>query len=379
MNTSAVLLSAWKQQWRLSRHRTEPLWARLLVVVALALGIGLGLALLSGFVNDSFSTARWWRISLPANLLLSFSVSITFSLAFRGLELGLPAHWVAAVGDWRDWRAALFYSALSMVCGTLGIMVGLRLIDHIWQLDILRHFMSSRSSWAQFFAISVFLSVIQWLWWRLHTKQQALQLKATEAQLKLLQAQIEPHFLFNTLANVQSLIDYDTPRAKLMLESFTDYLRASLQNLRRDDCTLEQELETVSSYLALLQTRMAERLRFSIEASPEARAATLPPLLLQPLVENAIHHGLEPKIEGGALRITAMVAQGRLHITVADDGLGLDAPPKPGRRGSGMALNNIRERLKTRYAGLASLRLKPGHPGTEVLLELPYQLKARHP
>ncbi|MBT9501362.1 MAG: sensor histidine kinase [Burkholderiaceae bacterium] len=375
MNTSALLISAWKHQWRMTRHRPEPLWARLAVITALGLVVGLTLALLSAAVNDSFMTARWWRVSLPANVLLSLSVTYTFTVFYRALELGLPAQWVAAIGAWRDWRAALFYSALSMASASVGFVLGLRLIDHIWQLDILRHFMSSRSSWLQFVFISVFLSLIQWLWWRMRGKQQALQLKATEAQLKLLQAQIEPHFLFNTLANVQSLIDYDTPRAKKMLESFTDYLRASLQNLRRDDCTLEQELETVASYLVLLQTRMDERLRYAIEASAEARAATVPPLLLQPLVENAIHHGLEPKIEGGMVRITATVAQGRLHITVADDGMGLDAPPRPGRRGSGLALNNIRERLQTRYDGLASLRLIPGRPGTEAVLELPYQLK----
>jgi len=375
MNITAPLISAWNQQWRLVRHRPEPLWARLTIVTGLGLAIGLGLALLSGVVNDSFTTARWWQISLPANLLLSLSVAFTFALFYRALELGLPAHWVVAMASWRDWRAAIFYSALSMVSATAGFGLGLRLVDHLWQLDILRHVMNSRSSWLQFFGISLFLSLIQWLWWRMRSRQQALQLKATEAQLKLLQAQIEPHFLFNTLANVQSLIDYDTPRAKQMLESFTDYLRASLQNLRRDDCTLEQELETVGSYLTLLQTRMDERLRFSIEASPEARMATLPPLLLQPLVENAIHHGLEPKIAGGTVRITASVVQGRLLIAVADDGMGLDAPPRPGRRGSGLALNNVRERLKTRYDGLASLRLVPGQPGTEALLELPYQLK----
>lgn len=375
MNTSVILISAWKHQWRMTRHRAEPLWARLAVITGLALLIGLALALVSGAISNGFTTARWWQISLPANVLLSLSVAYTFTAIFRALELGLPAPWVAAIGTWRDWRAALFYTAIGMLGGTLGVLLGLRLVDLIWQLDILRHFMSSRSAWGQFLAISVLLSLIQWLWWRVHTKQQALQLKATEAQLKLLQAQIEPHFLFNTLANVQSLIDYDTPRAKLMLESFTDYLRASLQNLRRDDCTLEQELETVASYLTLLQTRMDGRLRYAIEASAEARAATVPPLLLQPLVENAIHHGLEPKIEGGMVRISATVAQGRLHITVADNGMGLDAQPRPGRRGSGLALNNIRERLRTRYDGLASLRLTPGRPGTEAVLDLPYQLK----
>ena len=157
--------------------------------------------------------------------------------------------------------------------------------------------------------------------------------RATEAQLQLLQAQIEPHFLFNTLANVLSLIEHDAPRAKLMLESFTDYLRASLGELRREHSSVGAELDMASAYLQLLQLRMDERLRFRIEASEAARRVVVPPLLLQPLIENAIQHGLEPKVEGGEVVVRASVEGDRLRLVVEDNGLGLPAAgaKQPGR------------------------------------------------
>jgi LytS/YehU family sensor histidine kinase len=170
-------------------------------------------------------------------------------------------------------------------------------------------------------------------------------------------------------------MDHDTPRAKLILEAFTEYLRASLSQLRSADSTLGAELDMAQSYLLLLQIRMDERLRFVIEADEQARAAILPPLLLQPLVENAIHHGLEPKIEGGQVRISASVNDARLEICVNDDGLGLDVPPRVGRCGQGMALENIRARLKTRYADNAQLSLQPLPVGTRACLNIPYNAK----
>jgi sensor histidine kinase YesM len=202
-------------------------------------------------------------------------------------------------------------------------------------------------------------------------KRQALQLQAAEAQLRLLQAQMEPHFLFNTLANVQSLIDYDAARAKQMLEAFTDYLRASLGQLRRAESTVEEELEMASSYLQLLQIRMEERLAFRIEADDAVRAAHLPTLLLQPLVENAIRHGLEPKLEGGIVHIAARLQDGMLALSVEDNGLGDSTPKVRGKPSSGMALANLRQRLQTRYAGHASLELRLDGQGARAELLIP--------
>jgi sensor histidine kinase YesM len=221
--------------------------------------------------------------------------------------------------------------------------------------------------------ISVVITGLNWVWWRVRARRQALKLQATESQLRLLQAQIEPHFLFNTLANVQSLIDYDTPRAKAMLEAFTDYLRSSFNQLRRTDATLGAELDMAQSYLNLLQIRMMERLTFTLDVAPELRNAVLPPLLLQPLVENAIHHGLEPKVEGGHILISAVVRGANLDISVQDNGLGLDAPLRPGRAGQGIALANIRARLATRYAQRASLSLEQLPAGTRATIRIPLE------
>ncbi|MET0517757.1 MAG: histidine kinase [Burkholderiaceae bacterium] len=365
------------RHWRLSSRREEPAWIRLLITTGFGLTIGVALSVLSGSLGGDLGKPDWWAGSLPANLLLACCISYSFHAVYAAIEKLLPAERVDEMAGWRDWRAGLLHSAIGVVCVIVGAFIGLSLIDLIWQV----HTLQSMLVW-QFLAVSLLISALQWVFWKWRWKQKALQLSATEAQLKLLQAQIEPHFLFNTLANVQSLIDYDTPRAKQMLEAFTDYLRASLGRLRVEDSSLGAELEMAQAYLQLLQTRMGERLRFAIEVDEAARAAVLPPLLLQPLIENAIQHGLEPKIEGGSILVSATLQQGRrLQIRIADDGLGLDAPRRPGPRhgnkqaGAGIALDNIRARLATRYAEVASLRLEARSPGTVAILELPLILK----
>jgi sensor histidine kinase YesM len=161
-----------------------------------------------------------------------------------------------------------------------------------------------------------------------------------------------------------------------MLASFTDYLRASLGTLRAEHSTVANELELAQSYLQLLQARMEERLRFSIEADEATRAQPLPPLLLQPLVENAVVHGLEPSIEGGMVQVRAEVVDGALRLEVKDDGRGIDAPPRPGKRGAGVALANVRQRLATRYGSAATLELLPGQPGTLARITIPLDAPA---
>ena len=167
-----------------------------------------------------------------------------------------------------------------------------------------------------------------------------------------------------------------------MLQSFTDYLRASLTTLRGDHSAVAQELALAQSYLELLQARMEDRLRFSITADDAARSQPLPPLLLQPLVENAVVHGLEPSIEGGSVRVSARVEGAHLVLDVQDDGRGPDAPVRrsgsggglgSSRPGAGMALNNIRQRLVARYGPTATLSISATHPGTLARITLPLQ------
>jgi len=374
--TPAPLLLAWRSFWVLKKHRPEPVWARLLISGALGVAIGLLLLGLGGLFSGHGSQLAWWRAAVLPWMLIALCISYTVHALYRSIELLLSEARLVRINAWRDWRSGVFFSAMGMIGTVAGGALALLVIGAVSRTDILALLLSRPQAALHFLLVGALISLLNWFWWKLRWRQQALKLQATEAQLRLLQAQIEPHFLFNTLANVQSLIDHDTPRAKAMLESFTDYLRASLGQLRRADSTLGAELEMSASYLLLMQTRMGtERLRFEIEADPSARAAVLPPLLLQPLIENAIHHGLEPKVEGGCVRISAAVDAGLLRITVYDDGLGLDAPRRPGRPGQGMALGNVRARLLTRYADNASLLLQPLQPGTRAVLTLPYTAK----
>ncbi len=208
-------------------------------------------------------------------------------------------------------------------------------------------------------------------------RAEVVERQALQAQLRLLQAQIEPHMLFNTLANLQGLIAIDPDRASLMLDQLIQYLRATLGVSRSESTTLEQEFSAMDAYLGLMGVRMGERLVYRLELPPQLRSARLPPLLLQPLVENAIVHGLEPKIEGGDVLISADARDGLLEITVRDSGLGLAAPGgsgKPAHRGGGVGVATTRERLHVLYGERASVLLVPAQPeGTIVRLTLPLE------
>ncbi|MDQ1834774.1 sensor histidine kinase [Massilia scottii] len=190
-----------------------------------------------------------------------------------------------------------------------------------------------------------------------------------EARLRALQAQIEPHFLYNTLANVVGLIDTNPAKARHMLERFIDYLRASLAASRADQATLGAELDLVAAYLDVLAVRMGARLSYRIEADG-CREIGMAPMLLQPIVENAVSHGLEPKVEGGEIVIRASCRDGQLCIEVSDTGAGLgNAPPKPG---GGVGLSNLRARLRSLHGSGAQVQLLENEPcGITVRLLLP--------
>jgi signal transduction histidine kinase len=197
--------------------------------------------------------------------------------------------------------------------------------------------------------------------------------RLAEANLKLLQAQIEPHFLFNTLSNVIHLVDEKPADARRMLENLTAYLRASLQRTRAGPTTLGEELELVRAYLEIQAVRLGDRLRWEIQAAPELLYLVLPPLLLQPLVENAVRHGLEPKPGGGSVSVRAAREGDRLVIEVADTGLGMSETSPPG-----VGLSNVRARVRQVSGGRGELILRPNRPeGLSVSVALP--LADSHP
>jgi len=204
-------------------------------------------------------------------------------------------------------------------------------------------------------------------------RAEIIERQALQSQLRLLQAQIEPHMLFNTLANLQGLIALDPERASGMLDQLIQYLRATLSVSRSETTTLEQEFAAMAAYLGLMGVRMGERLAYRMDLPPELRTARLPTMLLQPLVENAIVHGLEPKIDGGAVVITAGAADGNIVIEVRDTGLGLGHAHD--RRGSGVGVATTRERLEVLYGARATISLLPAEPqGTLARLILPLEL-----
>ncbi|HEY8027764.1 MAG TPA: histidine kinase [Burkholderiaceae bacterium] len=205
----------------------------------------------------------------------------------------------------------------------------------------------------------------------------AVEKQAMQAQLQLLQAQIEPHMLFNTLANLQGLIGIDPPRAQYMLDQLIHYLRASLSSARAEKTTLSHEFELMQAYLELMSVRMGSRLSYKLQLPPELSQSTVPPMLLQPLVENAIKHGLEAKIEGGRIDVEAHRDNGTLVISVTDNGLGLEASAGAdyANHGTHVGLANVRERLHALYDGQAGFSLVANVPqGAIARIALPFAI-----
>ncbi|HET9823105.1 MAG TPA: histidine kinase [Burkholderiaceae bacterium] len=207
-------------------------------------------------------------------------------------------------------------------------------------------------------------------------ESEQLKRQVVEARMAAMQAQVEPHFLFNTLASIDHLIETDPPRASTMQKNLIALLRASMPTMREANSNgaprdLAREMAVIRPYLEILKVRMEERLATRIEVPDGLLSAEFPPMMIQSLVENAIKHGLEPKAEGGELLIKAEIVHGKLAITVADTGLGFG---KAATAGTGVGLANIRERLQLLYGSAASLTVAENQPGgTRVTVAVPYR------
>ncbi|MBY0579156.1 MAG: histidine kinase [Burkholderiales bacterium] len=286
--------------------------------------IGLSIASINIIV---LSRIKSYRLRLPVfGLTLPGSVIIGLSLAF----------YASGTGNWGDPRS-MQSVVIGLFFGGIGTLVFL-LSEHIGELDaaVKAHELENEK-------------------------------REIEARLKLLQAQIEPHFLFNTLANVSSLIDVDPSEAKHLLEHLNDWLRTALICARSEEATLGDELDLLENYLRILSIRFGERLNWRIEAGDATRSTRFPPMLLQPLVENAVRHGIEPKPGPGEIRIRASLHKDALRVEVADSGAGLAAEP-----GQGTGLANVRARLAALYGEAGRLILKSNSAGGATCsLELP--------
>ncbi|PIG25977.1 histidine kinase [Janthinobacterium sp. 35] len=184
----------------------------------------------------------------------------------------------------------------------------------------------------------------------------------SESQLRLLRAQIEPHFLFNTLGAVQQLAEQGAPRAAALTADLIAFLRASLAEMRSEQVPLQSEFDMVAAYLRVMQARMGSRLRYALDLPAECAHATIPSMILLTLAENAIKHGIEPSLRGGEIRLSALRVDCMLHLRVQDTGMGLPASGAGSAPGSGLGLENVRSRLMLSDPS-ASLSLRDGEEG----------------
>ena len=206
-------------------------------------------------------------------------------------------------------------------------------------------------------------------------QQSEVSRQLVETRLRVLQAQIEPHFLFNTLASAQQLAQKGAPDAATLIGHLVAFLRTSIPSMREDKAALKHEFGQIAAYLAIMQTRMGDRLYFSVKAQPEVEAFELPPALVMTLAENAIKHGIEPAASGGRIDVDATLKGANVVITVVDTGIGLRASGGT-EHGSGMGLSNIAQRLQAIYGDAATVRLEQNSPtGCVATLTLPLLLQ----
>jgi sensor histidine kinase YesM len=317
--------------------------------------------------------------ALWTNLVLANCIGF---LIHGGFELGKRAF-----GGWilRQSYAVrtIYYSGISIVSVFAGYWLGLRLLN----LSDAQEWVFSRRGAMSILLLSLLITAMLAVMYRLRERQalaeaavvrERARVEAAEhqihlAQLKMLEAQIEPHFLYNTLANVISLVDSEPAAAKRMVERLIDYLRRAAAASSNGASTLGTQVELLRAYLDLIVLRMGSRLSYRVDVPGDLAALTLPPMLLQPLVENAIKHGLEPKVAGGQVTVAARRDDGLLRLIIADDGQGFPVTGTESARGLGLA--NLRGRLASLYGDRAQMVIEDSHPGTSVTLSLPIDAK----
>ena len=334
-------------------RRMAIVWA-VALVIALAQWLGKtdGTALSRSLVYSYAISTSIWFLTDPVRIALH-----------RWLQSEPPHHWSLN-------PRSIAWLFLAIV---LGYALGTTLGDLYAGVSTWALLTQSPQRFWNFWFSSLGISFGFLLFFYLREKSQALQRQATEAQLRLLETQLEPHMLFNTLATLRALITTDAPRAVTMLDRLNDYLRATLRASRSDGApqahTLQDEFDRLRDYLELMAIRMGPRLHFALDMPKALAQHPLPPLLLQPLVENAIRHGLEPHVAGGNITVAAQTSGGDLLLTVSDTGAGCCGTPQ-----AGFGLSQVRERLATAFGGTDRLGWQSAAgQGTRIVLRLPLQ------
>jgi len=365
----SVLRQSWRSWWSFSTCTVGPAWLQVLWTVLFNSAIAVVLTLMAwGFAGraDPLRFFLW-------NFVIAQSIGLTIHALYEagGHLLGRER-----IEAFSTSNRVIFFAGIPIVGCLIGYWIGLTLLG----VDVSRIVQGAPRVVVAIVIVSIIFSTF---WYRYlagktrleraeaesereRAKAVDLQRQAIDAQLRSLQAQIEPHFLFNTLANVVSLIDTAPDKARLMLERLIELLRASLAASRSERTTLGQETALIAAYLDILRIRMGERLSYTISVPPELLNVSIPPLSLQPLVENSIKHGLEPKLEGGSVHLSARTADGTLQLDVEDDGLGFSPHP-----GAGVGLANLRDRISSLYGARARLVIEELARGTRVRMTIP--------
>ena len=365
MNTHHLL--AW-----LPPHHRRPMLQRLLIVWGAALLIGLG--------TWNGNMAKGHPSALDVSLVYAYAISTFIWLltdvprfAFKRL-LRSPAPYY--------WPPALPATLMLLVGIPLGYVLGTLVGDAysgkstwaLWHLN--------RNRFLGLMVSAIAISVAFVAYFSQRGKAESLANEVTQAQLMLLQSQLEPHMLFNTLAHLRALIGQDTARAHAMLDHLNDYLRTTLHASRQPLHPLADEFSRLDDYLSLMAIRMGPRLVFELDLPPALATAPVPSFILQPLVENAIRHGLEPQVSGGRIEVQARAADQQLLLTVRDNGLGISElalaesarplTPATDRPTASWGLTHVRQRLHTLYGERAGMHISPvATGGTCVVLTLP--------
>lgn len=332
---------------------------------------------------------RWRSLLMVLVINCAIAVVVTFTDPYNTRNLLLVTNaagfTIWGLGSTTSWlsRGRLFPWHLPVTI-PLGLYLGLKFAALLGEDDIVAIIANDHDGgWKTLLVIAVLAiagSSMSIFYVRLMATRSALSAERrraseskqaeTSAKLALLQAQIEPHFLFNTLANAQSLIERDPALAKETLEHLNHYLRVSLVRTRKPVANLSEELDLVRTLLAIAAIRLGPRLRYSVTADQDLDGVPLPPLLLQPLVENALRHGIEPSVQGGEIHVHCTRRDGMLHLRVEDSGVGM-LPTAA----DGVGLSNVRARLSNLYGERARLALYANRP-SGVIAELAIPLAA---
>ena len=310
------------------------------IVFARAIIVGMAILFMFGLFEE-WPHSLWRPFSRWGWQLLGIVVVIPFAAAF--------AYWITTGGDPELGTNKLRQTGYAQLC-----MTALLFAPWIAVGAVIRQ----REAFARDQAMAFEL------------EKSELERKALDTRLRLLQAQVEPHFLFNTLANIQALVDAGSPQASSVLKSLIAYLRAAVPRMHAPGTTLGQELDLVRAYLELMQMRIPDRLQFALHIEPAAHTLQCPPMTLLTLVENAVRHGIDPREEGGRIDVDVWLRDGRCHVRVTDTGVGLQVEKKAGGLGTGLSM--LRERMQLAFGGDAQFRLTEVQPhGVCAELEFP--------